>query len=243
MKFGFGQPLTRKEDDTLLRGRRALHRRCRAGSQPARGRGALAACAMRRFRIGDLGRVRAMPGVRLVLTAADIGHLGSLPTPGVLPDVEIKIPPHPVLAREVCALCRGFGRLHRRRHPGCCERCMGSDRDRLASAAACHRRDRRVKERRAAGLARPFRQSRLRGRRRDAAATKEAFAKAAKVVELTIVNQRLVTNYLDTRGVVAEYDGSRYTLTLGSQGSHIIRDIIAGDVMKLPPDKMRVITP
>ncbi|MGB7277688.1 MAG: molybdopterin cofactor-binding domain-containing protein, partial [Pseudolabrys sp.] len=77
----------------------------------------------------------------------------------------------------------------------------------------------------------------------DAAATKDAFAKAAKVVELTIVNQRLVTNYLDTRGVVAEFDGNRYTLTIGSQGSHVIRDIIAGDVMKLPPDKMRVITP
>jgi carbon-monoxide dehydrogenase large subunit len=76
----------------------------------------------------------------------------------------------------------------------------------------------------------------------DASATKEAFAKAEKIVELTIVNQRLVTNYLDTRGVVAEYDGERYTLTLGSQGSHIIRDIICG-VMNLPPDKMRVITP
>ena len=57
------------------------------------------------------------------------------------------------------------------------------------------------------------------------------------------MNQRLVTNYLDTRGVIAEYDGDRYTLTLGSQGSHLIRDIIGGGVMKLPPEKMRVITP
>ena len=48
---------------------------------------------------------------------------------------------------------------------------------------------------------------------------------------------------MDTRGVIAEYDGERYTLTLGSQGSHIIRDIIGGEVMKLAPDKMRVITP
>ena len=77
----------------------------------------------------------------------------------------------------------------------------------------------------------------------DARATQEAFAKAARIVELTIVNQRLVTNYLDTRGVVAEYDGDRYTLTLGSQGSHVIRDIIGGAVMKLPPEKMRVVTP
>jgi carbon-monoxide dehydrogenase large subunit len=43
--------------------------------------------------------------------------------------------------------------------------------------------------------------------------------------------------------VVAEYDGERYTLTLGSQGSHIIRDIIGAVVMKLPPEKMRVVTP
>ena len=100
MKFGFGQPLTRKEDDTLLRG---------AGRYVAdvAPEATLHAVVVRsphahaRFRIGDLGRVRAMPGVRLVLTAADIGHLGPLPTPGVLTDVEIKIPPHPILARDV----------------------------------------------------------------------------------------------------------------------------------------------
>ena len=35
----------------------------------------------------------------------------------------------------------------------------------------------------------------------------------------------------------------RITLTLGSQGSHIIRDILCGSVLKMPPDKMRVVTP
>ena len=57
------------------------------------------------------------------------------------------------------------------------------------------------------------------------------FAQAARVVSLKMVNQRLVTNYLDTRGVVAEYDAARdhYTLTLGSQGSHAIRDVTAYD--------------
>ena len=73
MKFGFGQPLTRKEDDTLLRGAG----RYIADVAPA---ATLHAVVVRsphahaRFRISDLGRVRAMPGVRLVLTAADIGH-------------------------------------------------------------------------------------------------------------------------------------------------------------------------
>ncbi len=77
----------------------------------------------------------------------------------------------------------------------------------------------------------------------DAAATKAVFANAAKTVELTIVNQRLVTNYLDTRGVIAEFDGKRITLTLGSQGSHLIRDIICNNVLKILPERMRVVTP
>src|SRR5262249_33906558 len=68
---------------------------------------------------------------------------------------------------------------------------------------------------------------------------------AAKTVSLTVVNQRLVTNYLDTRAVVAEYDQAhdRITLTLGSQGSHIVRDILCGQVLRIPNDKMRVVTP
>jgi carbon-monoxide dehydrogenase large subunit len=77
----------------------------------------------------------------------------------------------------------------------------------------------------------------------NARATKQAFAQAARTVSLTVVNQRLVTNYLDTRGVIADYDGSRYTLTLGSQGSNIIRDIICNDVLRIPPERMRVVTP
>jgi carbon-monoxide dehydrogenase large subunit len=77
----------------------------------------------------------------------------------------------------------------------------------------------------------------------DETATKSAFANAARVVTTTIINQRLVTNYMDTRGVIAEFDGDRYRLTCGSQGAHIIRDIIGCEVMGLAPDKMRVITP
>jgi carbon-monoxide dehydrogenase large subunit len=60
-----------------------------------------------------------------------------------------------------------------------------------------------------------------------------------------VVNQRLVANYLDTRGVIAEYDAAteRFTLTLGSQGSHVLRDILCGAVLKIPPEQMRVVTP
>src|SRR5262249_35188787 len=53
------------------------------------------------FRVKDPARIRAMPGVRLVLTADDISALGPLPTPGVVPDVDITIPVYPILAKNV----------------------------------------------------------------------------------------------------------------------------------------------
>jgi aerobic carbon-monoxide dehydrogenase large subunit len=242
IKFGFGQPLTRKEDDPLLRGAG----RYIADVSPAK---SLQAVVIRsphahaRFRIGDLARVRTMPGLRLVLTAADIPTLGPLPTPGVLPDVAIKIPDYPILAKDVV------------RHVGDAVAFVVADsldaaKDAaeaveiewqqlphvIGAVAALKPGAPKVWADRADNLS-------FETEVGDARATKEAFASAAHIVELTIVNQRLVTNYLDTRGVVAEYDGARYTLTLGSQGSHIIRDIIGAAVMNLPPEKMRVVTP
>src|SRR3974390_2282210 len=99
-KFGFGQPLTRKEDTALITG--AGH--YVADFMPD---GTLHATVLRsphahaRFLLGNLERVRAMPGVRLVLTGADVAHLKPLPTPGVIPGPDIKIPPYPILARDV----------------------------------------------------------------------------------------------------------------------------------------------
>ena len=242
MKFGFGQALTRKEDDALLRGAG----RYVADVAPA---ATLHAVMLRsphahaRFSIHDLDRVRAMPGVRLVLTAAEVSELGPLPTPGVLPDVDIKIPVYPILAKDVV------------RHVGDAVAFVVADsltaaKDAaeaitvdwqplphiIGAMAALAAGAPRVWADRPGNLA-------FETELGDAAATKAAFAQAARTVELTIVNQRLVTNYMDTRGVIAEYDGQRFTLTLGSQGSHIIRDIICGQVLKLPLDKMRVITP
>src|SRR4029453_11845111 len=242
VKFGFGQPLRRKEDDPLLRGagryiadvEQANHLQAVVVRSPH---------AHARFRIVNATRAGGMPGVRLVLTAADIPHLGPLPTPGTVPNVEIKVPNYPILAREEV------------RHVGDAVAFVVADsidqaKDAaealeidwqtlphvIGAVAALQRGAAKGWEDRPGNLAFEVEAG-------DAAATKEAFAKAAQIVELTIVNQRLVTNYLDTRGVIAEFDGERHTLTLSSQGSHIIRDIIAGDVMKLPLEKMRVITP
>ncbi|MSO68409.1 MAG: xanthine dehydrogenase family protein molybdopterin-binding subunit [Pseudolabrys sp.] len=242
MKFGFGQALTRKEDDALLRG---------AGRYvddvaPA---ATLHAVMLRsphahaRFGIADLGRVRGMPGVRLVLDGTDVAELGPLPCPGVIPGPEIKIPAYPILAKGTV------------RHVGDAIAFVVADTlDKAKDAAEAITVDWQPLPHMIGGMAAlaasapqvwPDRPGNLAFATEagDANATKAAFAKAARTVSLTVINQRLVTNYIDTRGVIAEYDGERYTLTLGSQGSHIIRDIICGDVLKLPLDKMRVVTP
>jgi len=78
MKFGIGQPHRRVEDAALISG----HGRYVADAVPA---GALHAVVVRsphahaRFRITDLEAAKKKPGVRLVLTAADVADLAPLP--------------------------------------------------------------------------------------------------------------------------------------------------------------------
>ena len=242
MKFGFGQALTRKEDDALLRGTG----RYVADLAP---QSALYAVMLRsphahaRFSMSELARVRAMPGVRLVLTADEVAKLGPLPTPGVIPGADIKVPLYPILAKDVV------------RHVGDAIAFVVADTLEAAKDAAeaitvdwqplPHVTGAMAALEPGAPLVWPDRPDNLAFETDmgDARATKAAFAQAARTVSLTVINQRLVTNYLDTRGVIAEYDGERYMLTLSSQGSHIIRDILCADVLKIPLDKMRVVTP
>ncbi|MGC1563987.1 MAG: molybdopterin cofactor-binding domain-containing protein, partial [Bradyrhizobium sp.] len=79
----------------------------------------------------------------------------------------------------------------------------------------------------------------------DKQAVEAAFAKAESVAEISVVNPRVVTNFMETRSVVCEYDQKRdhLTLTVGSQGSHRLREILCGMVLKIPQEKMRVICP
>ena len=76
----------------------------------------------------------------------------------------------------------------------------------------------------------------------DAAATKEAFAKAAHVSEIAFTNNRLISNYMEPRAAIGEWDGTRFVLTTGSQGVHGLRDTIARDNFRIDPDKVRVVT-
>jgi len=79
----------------------------------------------------------------------------------------------------------------------------------------------------------------------DAKATEEAFANAARTVTLELVNNRVVVNSMEPRNAIGDYDeaGDRSTLYTATQGPHFVRDPLAELVLKVPKDKLRLITP
>ena len=246
MKFGVGQPHVRVEDASLLTG----HGRYLADLIPE---GALRAVVVRsphahaRFRIQNLDAVRAMDGARLVLTGADIAEYGSMPCQGVIkPSDEEKlwVPPYPLLASEEV------------RHVGDAVAFIVADTLNAARDAAEAIEIEweelpaiaDLKEAATAGAPQvwPERAQNVAFTVElgDREGTEKAFAGAARTVKIELVNQRLVANYMETRGAIAEpaSGGEPQKLTVSTQGSHIIRNALADRVFKVPHDQLRVIT-
>ena len=72
-----------------------------------------------------------------------------------------------------------------------------------------------------------------------------AFAKAAHVTKLDIVNNRLIPNAMEPRAAAAQYDAGsgHYTLWSTSQNPHVLRLILSAFVLGIPEHKLRVIAP
>ncbi|MBB4266745.1 xanthine dehydrogenase family protein molybdopterin-binding subunit [Roseospira visakhapatnamensis] len=79
----------------------------------------------------------------------------------------------------------------------------------------------------------------------DAEAVAARFAEADRVVSLDLVNTRLAPTTLEPRGAIGRYDpeAGRYVLITGSQGSHGLRQALAGAVFRVPEDRFHVICP
>ncbi|MBW8271139.1 xanthine dehydrogenase family protein molybdopterin-binding subunit [Caldovatus aquaticus] len=78
----------------------------------------------------------------------------------------------------------------------------------------------------------------------DAARVAEAFARAAHVTRLAIRNNRVVVAPMEPRSAIGEYDArqGRWILRAGSQGVFGMRAQLAGDILKVPAEKVRVLT-
>jgi carbon-monoxide dehydrogenase large subunit len=77
----------------------------------------------------------------------------------------------------------------------------------------------------------------------DAKAAAEAFAAAAHIVELDLINQRLAPSPMEPRAVLAEYDpkSERITLRMSSQMPTGVRNTLADGVLSIGRDKVRVL--
>ncbi|SHN82777.1 xanthine dehydrogenase family protein molybdopterin-binding subunit [Bradyrhizobium erythrophlei] len=243
VKFGVGQSVLRKEDDALIRGK-GRYTDDVAPSQALHALVLRSPHAHAKFTI-DAGRARNVAGVALILTAEDVGDLGDLPCLFNLEDNPFTGPPYPILAKDEV------------RHVGdaiafVVAETIDAARDAieaievkwtpLASVVGVRNA---VKKDAPQVWAKHAGNVLFDVSIGDRQATEAAFARAHAVVEISIVNPRIVTNFMETRAAVCEYDARRdhLTLTVGSQGSHRIREIIGGMVLKIPPEKMRVICP
>jgi carbon-monoxide dehydrogenase large subunit len=80
----------------------------------------------------------------------------------------------------------------------------------------------------------------------DKVKTDQAFARAARIIAVEVVNNRVVPNSMEPRGAIGVYDQAQasYTLYASSQGAHLLKEILAGAILpEAGPDKIRVITP
>ena len=81
-------------------------------------------------------------------------------------------------------------------------------------------------------------------RKGDKAAVDAAFANAHKVVSIRIVNNRIVSNPIEPKAAAAQFDSGSGTLTLWcpTQNTHVMRLQLAEAILKMPLEKLRVIT-
>jgi aerobic carbon-monoxide dehydrogenase large subunit len=79
----------------------------------------------------------------------------------------------------------------------------------------------------------------------DAAAVDAAFARAAHVTTLDLVNNRLVPNPIEPRAAIGEYDEAEeaFTLHTTSQNPHVARLVLSAFIGIAPENKLRVIAP
>lgn len=75
--------------------------------------------------------------------------------------------------------------------------------------------------------------------------TEKAFAEADKVVQLDLVNQRLIATAIEPRAAVAQWDSFKEEMTLWttSQNPNLTRVVLSAFLLGIPEHKLRLISP
>jgi aerobic carbon-monoxide dehydrogenase large subunit len=80
-------------------------------------------------------------------------------------------------------------------------------------------------------------------RRGDPDAVREALASAAHVVEIEVVNNRLVIAPMEARAAIGRWRDGVFDLLVSAASVHAIRDQLAGSIFRCPRDSVRVSAP
>ncbi len=246
-KFGIGQPVRRVEDQRFVRGRGRY-----TDDVAFPGQAYLVVVrsphAHARIRSIDTSAAKAAPGVLMVATAADFDPEGKATIPCIIPlknrdGTSRADPPHPMMARD------------RVRHVGDNVAFVVAETRAQAREAAelvevdYEELDAVVDTAKAAGSSPAVHDEApdniaFDWEYGDAKAVDEAFAQAARVVRLELVNNRVVCNAMEPRACVAHTDpeSGRLVVHCPTQGGWMHRDVIA-DALGLPKEQVRVITP
>lgn len=245
-KFGMGASALRKEDDAFITGK-GCYTDDKTDSDILYGYVLRSPAAHAKFKIEDISEALAHSGVHAVLTADDIEDLN--PLTNIVP---IKQPDGSMNAtRDIPILCKDTVR-----HVGDAICFIVADSVAIAKDAAelieldfdilpaitdtekaLNQAAVRVYEDGTENLA----YEHFMG---DRKATDEAFAKADHITEVKLINNRLISNYMETRAVQAKWDeeNNRFDVTVGSQGVFGVRRALAA-CMNLEPEQLHVMTP
>ncbi|PXW29507.1 xanthine dehydrogenase family protein molybdopterin-binding subunit [Paraburkholderia caballeronis] len=198
----------------------------------------------------DTAAAKASPGVVAVFTGADLAaeHVGGLPCGWLIHSIDgspMREPPHPVIAHDKV------------RHVGDQVALVIAESVKAAKDAAelievdYDELPAAIDTAHAADAGQPAVHDDVPDNtcytwgHGDKAATDAAFAKAAHVTTLDIVNNRLVPNAIEPRAVNASYapQDDSYTVYVANQNPHVERLLMAAFVLSLPETKLRVIAP
>ncbi|MDO9709660.1 xanthine dehydrogenase family protein molybdopterin-binding subunit [Paracraurococcus lichenis] len=178
----------------------------------------------------DVAAARAMPGVALVLTGADLAAegIGPLPCPAVVQTIgPLIVPDRPAIARDAVKHVGEPVALVVAATPA-------EARDAAEAIAVDYEPLPAVVGSRAAltpGAPQLWPEApgnrAFRFERGDRAAMEAGFARAARIVELDLINHRVHAAPLEPRGAVARCDGARFDLEFAGMGVHAIRRQLA----------------
>ena len=227
MKFALGQSIQRLEDDALLRGAG------RYADDFALARAAHA-CFVRsphahaKIKGISIDEARRMPGVIAILTGKDAAADGLGNIPCLIPVEGLKDTPRPILAAKKVA------------HVGDPVAMVIAETRQQAKDAA-ERVEVDYEPLPAVTDARRGEVAFDIGMGQSRAKVDAAFAGAAHITRVELVNNRLVANPIEPRAAHAEY-GERITLYTPCQGPHHLYTQIADAVLKTGRDKLRVVS-